>query len=178
MFKEQAKAAMQELIKEAEVKEGQIVVLGCSTSEVMGEKIGKGSVYETGEQIIDGILQALENTGIYLAVGCCEHLNRAVVIEKEAAIKYNLEIVCAVPAPKAGGSAATAAWRKMKEPVSVEFVKADAGMDIGNTMIGMHLRHVAVPLRLNNNKIGNASVNFAKTRPKYIGGERTHYTVQ
>lgn len=167
--------AVNELIENAGIKAGQIVVLGCSTSEIAGSKIGKGSVYELGEQVISGAMSALIPRGIYLAVGCCEHLNRAVVIERSAAEKYNLEEVSVIPAPKAGGSAATAAYMHFNDPVVVEFVKAHAGMDIGDTFIGMHLRHVAVPLRLSVSKIGEAHVTYAKTRPKFIGGSRARY---
>jgi uncharacterized protein (TIGR01440 family) len=167
--------AMSELISAANLQPGEIVVLGCSTSEINGANIGKGSVYETGEAVIRGALRAAGDKGVYLAVGCCEHLNRAVVIEKEAAGLYGFEIVSVVPAVKAGGSTGTAAYKSFNNPVMVEFIKAHAGMDIGGTLIGMHLKHVAVPLRLSIDKIGNANVTYAKTRPKYIGGERALY---
>lgn len=171
----EVKNAIDELIKESGIKSGEILIMGCSTSEIAGNKIGKGSVFELGDEVIDGALGAIENSGIYLAVGCCEHLNRAVVIEREAAEKYGLEIVSVIPQPKAGGSAGTSAYKKFKDPVVVEFVKAHAGIDIGDTFIGMHLRHVAVPVRLSVNKIGQAHTTFAKTRPKYIGGSRAYY---
>lgn len=167
--------AMSLLIKVSGIKKGDIVVLGCSTSEINGAVIGKGSVYASGEEVIAGAMRASGEAGVYLAVGCCEHLNRAVVIEREAAEKYNLEEVAVVPAMKAGGSAGTAAYKAFADPVMVEFVRAHAGMDIGDTLIGMHLRHVAVPLRLEIRKIGNANVTYAKTRPKYIGGARAQY---
>ena len=167
--------AVNALAEASKVTAGQIVVLGCSTSEIAGEKIGKGSVYELGEEVISGALAALKPRGVYLAVGCCEHLNRAVIIEKEAAEKYGFEIVSVIPQPKAGGSAGTAAYKSFDNPVAVEFVKAHAGIDIGDTLIGMHLRHVAVPLRLEITKIGEAHVTYAKTRPKFIGGSRAVY---
>jgi len=167
--------AITELLKESGIKSGEILIMGCSTSEIAGDTIGKGSVFELGDAVIDGALSALKGSGVYLAVGCCEHLNRAVVIEKEATEKYGLEIVSVIPQPKAGGSAGTAAYKKFKDPVVVEFVKAHAGIDIGDTFIGMHLRHVAVPLRLSVNTIGQAHTTFAKTRPKYIGGSRAVY---
>lgn len=173
-----AAAAMDALVKAAGVKSGQIVILGCSTSEVAGEKIGKGSVYELGQAIIDGILSVLSPKDIYLAVGCCEHLNRAVIIEREAAEKYGLEIVSVIPQPKAGGSAATAAYKKMQDPVAVEFVKAHAGMDVGDTFIGMHLKHVAVPVRLPISSLGAAHVTYARTRPKFVGGARAVYAAE
>lgn len=167
--------AMSLLIKEAGIKSGQIVVLGCSTSEINGAVIGKGSVYASGEDVIEGALKATGEAGAFLAVGCCEHLNRAVVIEREAAEKYNLEEVAVVPAMKAGGSAGTAAYKTFSDPVMVEFVRAHAGMDIGDTFIGMHLKHVAVPVRLPVDTIGSAHVTYARTRPKYIGGARAQY---
>ena len=167
--------AISELLKESDIKNGEILVMGCSTSEIAGNIIGKGSVFELGDEVIGGALDALKDSGVYLAVGCCEHLNRAIVIEREAALKYGLEIVSVIPQPKAGGSAGTSAYKKFKDPVVVEFVKAHAGIDIGDTFIGMHLRHVAVPLRLSVNKIGSAHTTFAKTRPKYIGGSRAYY---
>ena len=188
-IKEEVFRAMTSLADTAKLNAGEIMVLGCSTSEIAGEHIGHGSVYELGEQVISGALAALKPRGIYLAVGCCEHLNRAVVIEREAALKYGFEIVCVVPQPKAGGSAATgkvspvrgsagtAAYKFFDDPVVVEFVKGHAGMDIGDTFIGMHLRHVAVPVRLEKDTIGSAHVTYARTRPKYIGGSRAVYEV-
>ncbi len=176
-IKKAVRAGMEALIKEAEVKKGQMVILGCSTSEVVGERIGKGSVYDVGEEIIRAALEVLAPLGIYLAVGCCEHLNRAVILPREAAEKYNLEIVSVIPQPKAGGSAATAAYRLLEDAVAVEFARCHAGMDIGDTFIGMHLRHVAVPVRLPVDKVGVAHVTYAKTRPKFIGGSRAVYTL-
>ena len=171
----EVKSAICELIKESGIKSGEILIMGCSTSEIAGNKIGKGSVFELGDEVIDGALSAIGDSGIYLAVGCCEHLNRAVVIEREAALKYGFEIVSVIPQPKAGGSAGTSAYKKFKDPVMVEFVKAHAGIDIGDTFIGMHLRHVAVPLRLSVNTVGQAHTTFAKTRPKFVGGSRAVY---
>ena len=170
--------AVTELIEESDLKKGEICILGCSTSEINGERIGHGSVYETGEEVISGALAALKPQGIYLAVGCCEHLNRCVVTERAAAEKYGLEIVSVVPMPKAGGSAGTAAYRSFDDPVCVEFIKGHAGIDIGDTLIGMHLRHVAVPLRLSIKEIGKAHVTYAKTRPKFIGGSRACYELK
>lgn len=171
------KTAIEELIKEADLKCGQLMIIGCSTSEVAGEKIGKGSVYDIGEAIISAALSVLKPLGIYLAVGCCEHLNRAVIMERDAAEKYGYEIVSVIPQPKAGGSAGTAAWKLLDDAVAVEFAACHAGMDIGDTFIGMHLRHVAVPVRLSVKNIGSAHVTFAKTRPKYIGGSRAVYEI-
>ncbi len=171
----QAQNAAKELIEKAELKSGDIVVIGCSTSEVIGEKIGTSGTVEVAQNIFDGLDSAFSEKGIYLAAQCCEHLNRAIIIEKEKADALSLERVCVVPHPRAGGSFATAAYRTMKNPVAVEEIKADAGIDIGTTLIGMHLKRVAVPLRLECNTIGEAKLSAAKTRPKYIGGERAKY---
>ena len=164
-----ARAALLELLDTAALKPGQQVVIGCSSSEIMGQKIGKGSTPEAAKAVVDEILPILNERGLYLEAQCCEHLNRA------AAEKFGYEIVCVRPRPKAGGSFATAVYEAMDDPVAVEFVKADAGLDIGNTMIGMHLKHVAVPLRLSVKTIGEAAVNAARTRPKLIGGSRAEY---
>lgn len=171
----QAKCAATELLERAGLKSGDLAVIGCSTSEVLGERIGTAGSLETANDILKGIIDAFYPAGVKIAAQCCEHLNRALVIEKEDSEKYNYEQVCAVPHEHAGGSFATAAYRFFKNPVLVEEIKADAGLDIGRTMIGMHLKRVAVPLRLDNNTIGCAHVDGAKTRPKYIGGERAKY---
>lgn len=171
----QAQLAAKELIEKAELKSGDVVVIGCSTSEVIGERIGTSGTVEVAQQIFDGLDSVFAEKGIYIAAQCCEHLNRAIIIESEKADKLGLEKVCVVPHPRAGGSFATAAWHTMKNPAAVEEIRADAGIDIGFTLIGMHLKRVAVPLRLENNVIGEAKLNAAKTRAKYIGGERAKY---
>jgi uncharacterized protein (TIGR01440 family) len=174
-IKNDTENAVKELIEKSNIKKGSLVVVGCSSSEILGAHIGKGSSPETGVVVAEAILKVLDENGIYLAAQCCEHLNRALVIEKEAAEKYMLEEVCVRPVPKAGGSFATAVYDRMNNPVVVEHVKAHAGMDIGCTLIGMHLKDVAVPLRLSVKKIGDALVTAAYTRPKLIGGIRAHY---
>ena len=174
-IKKSAHDAITELLSETKPMRGQIVVVGCSSSEIVGEKIGKGSTPEAAEAVMSGILPLINENGLFLAAQCCEHLNRALVIEREAAEKFGLEIVAAVPKPKAGGSFATAAFKAFRDPVLVEHVKAVAGLDIGCTLIGMHLRDVAVPLRLSTKYVGKALVLAAHTRPKYIGGERAQY---
>ena len=171
----QSKTAICELIEESKIKRGQILVIGCSSSEVLGTKIGKGSSFEAAKAIFDAVYPILKEKGIHLASQCCEHLNRALVIEEEVADAYGLEIVAAVPQPKAGGSFATITYENMESPVLVEAIKAHAGLDIGGTLIGMHLRAVAVPVRLSISKIGEANILCARTRPKYIGGERAKY---
>lgn len=171
----QAQNVAKELIEKAEIKSGDVVVTGCSTSEVIGERIGTSGTVEVAQEIFNGLNSVFSENGIYLAAQCCEHLNRAIIIEKEKADILGLERVCVVPHPHAGGSFATAAYHTMKNPVAVEEIKADAGIDIGTTLIGMHLKRVAVPLRLENNTIGEAKLSAAKTRPKYIGGERARY---
>lgn len=171
----QAQAAAKELIEKSGITNGNIVVIGCSTSEVIGERIGTSGTVEVAQQIFDGLSSVFSENGIFIAAQCCEHLNRAIIIEAEKADALGLEKVCVVPHPHAGGSFATAAYRTMKNPVAVEEIKADAGIDIGTTLIGMHLKRVAVPLRLENNTIGEAKLSAARTRPKYIGGERAKY---
>ena len=170
-----ARSAMAELLETAKVPAGGLVVVGCSSSEIMGEKIGKGSTPEAAQAVLRGILPLLTEKKLFLAAQCCEHLNRALVVEREAAEKFGYEIVAAVPKTKAGGSFATAAYLTFKDPVLVEHVKAAAGMDVGCTLIGMHLRDVAVPVRLQTKQIGEALVTAARTRPKYIGGARAQY---
>lgn len=171
----QAYSAAVELIEKSGIVNGDVVVIGCSTSEVIGEKIGTSGTLDVAQELYNGLNAAFGEKGIYIAAQCCEHLNRAIIIEKEKACILGLEQVCVVPHPRAGGSFATAAWQTMKNPVAVEEIKADAGIDIGTTLIGMHLKRVAVPLRLECNTIGEAKLSAAKTRPKFIGGERAKY---
>ena len=167
--------AAAELIETAGMKAGQILVVGCSTSEVGGEKIGTYSSPELAAKVFGGIYAAVQEKGIYLAAQCCEHLNRALIVEEECAKAYGLDIVNVVPQPKAGGSFATTAWKSFTAPVAVEHIRAHAGLDIGGTMIGMHLRDVAVPVRLSLDHIGQAILLCARTRPKLIGGSRAVY---
>ena len=172
---EAAKAA-QQLVDQAHLHQGQIVVVGCSTSEVVGKRVGSWSTPEIAQAIFNGLNSVFAPQGIYIAAQCCEHLNRSIVIEREAAKKYGYQIVAAVPQPHAGGSWATNCWRTFKDPVLVEEVKAAAGMDIGGTLIGMHLRRVAVPVRLSMDHIGEAILLCARTRPPFIGGSRAVYS--
>lgn len=169
----QAKTAAEELCEKSKLKVGDIMVIGCSSSEVDGGIIGKNSSLETAEAVFSGIYEVLQSKGIYLAAQCCEHLNRAIIVEREA-VPY-CETVSVVPQPKAGGSFATTAYKTFKNPVALEEIKADAGLDIGGTLIGMHLKRVAVPVRLSLDHIGNALLLAARTRPKYIGGSRAVY---
>ena len=173
-IKEQARTAAAELVEAAKLKEGDIFVIGCSSSEVVGVRIGKGSDINAAEAVYEGVMSVLEPKGIFLAAQCCEHLNRAVIVEK-AALLPGTEIVNAVPQPHAGGSFAVTAYKNAKCPVAVEEIKADAGMDIGGTLIGMHLKKVAVPVRLSIKQIGEAPLICARTRPKFIGGSRAVY---
>ena len=172
-IKNQAKAVAEEIIEKAGLNEGQILVVGCSSSEVCGDVIGTNSNLEVAQQLFAGIYEEVSKRGIYLAAQCCEHLNRAIVVEREA-VPFS-EYVNVVPQPKAGGSFGTTAYKTFKQPVMVEEIKADAGIDIGGTLIGMHLKKVAVPVKLTNNKIGEANVLAARTRAKFIGGERAVY---
>ena len=169
----QAYACATEIIEIAKLSQGDILVVGCSTSEVLGSKIGTHSSPETAQMLFDGIKKAADENGVYIAAQCCEHLNRAIIIEKAAV--NGADFCNVVPQPKAGGSFATAAYKAFEKPVAVEEIKADAGIDIGFTMIGMHLKKVAVPVRLKNNRIGEATVLGARVRPKFIGGERACY---
>ena len=153
-------------------------MVGCSTSEVGGASIGTFSSPELAEVVFGGIYQATQEADVFLVAQCCEHLNRALILEREAAEKYGYEAVNVVPQPKAGGSFATAAYKAFEEPVAVEHVKAHAGMDIGDTLIGMHLKDVAVPVRIRTTQIGDAHVVCARTRPKFIGGERAVYDAE
>ncbi len=172
---EQVKNAVEEVCHESGIQENAVFVLGCSSSEIRGQRIGKGGSIDIGKAVIAGALEAVTAHGAWLAVQCCEHLNRALVIERECAKQFGYEEVTVRPVWNAGGSAAAAAMELFKDPVVVLEIKADAGMDIGCTMIGMHLKRVAVPVRLVNNKVGEAVVNGAKTRPMLIGGERAQY---
>ncbi len=174
-IRQAAVAAVTELINTASLKKGQILVIGCSSSEIAGGTIGHASSIEAAEAVFEAIYPILKEKGIHLAAQCCEHLNRAIIIERECAEAYGLEEVCVVPQPKAGGSFATTAWKQFTSPVAVEHICAHAGLDIGGTLIGMHLREVAVPVRLSVDHIGNAHILAARTRPKYIGGSRAKY---
>ena len=170
----QTQAVTEELIEKAALKAGQILVVGCSTSEVLGSKIGTNSNPDTAKDIFQALHDTAKKYGIYLAIQCCEHLNRAIITERSA-VPFG-EIVNVVPQPKAGGSLATQAYAGLEDPVAVEEIKADAGIDIGFTLIGMHLKKVAVPVRLEHNRIGEAMIVAARTRPKFIGGERAIYS--
>ena len=169
----QARQALEELIEVSGIRAGELLVVGCSSSEVMGERIGKGSSMEAAQAVFTGISPLLRERGIYLAAQCCEHLNRALIVEHEAV--PNAEIVNVLPQPKAGSSFATAAYESFRHPVALEEIRADAGLDIGGTLIGMHLKKVAVPVRLKQDHIGQAIVLAARVRPKFIGGERAIY---
>lgn len=171
----QAKTAVEELLKAVKFKEKDIFVVGCSSSEICGSNIGTASNVEAANAVFGAIYQVINENKLFLAAQCCEHLNRALIIENEAAEKYGYPVVNAVPKPKAGGSFATAAYRAFSHPVAVEHISAVAGIDIGDTLIGMHLSSVAVPVRISVKKIGEANLVCARTRPKYIGGERACY---
>ena len=168
---ESMKAAVAELATTAKLQEGKLLVVGCSTSEVRGGHIGKDSSLS----VASDLFTALSEYGFDIAIQCCEHLNRALVMEHHAAEARGYEEVNAVPTQHAGGSMATTAYATWSDPVVVEHVKADAGIDIGDTFIGMHLKHVAVPVRLSVKEIGAAHVTAARVRPKFVGGDRAQY---
>jgi uncharacterized protein (TIGR01440 family) len=167
--------ALKELLEVAHLKPNDILVVGCSTSEVIGQKIGSASSLEVAIALMDGILPIVKENNLFLATQCCEHLNRALVVEETCALFYGLEVVNVVPHPKAGGSFATMAMERFKNPMVVEEIAGHAGMDIGDTFIGMHLKRVAVPVRVSIKSIGEAHLTLARTRPKLIGGERAKY---
>ena len=169
----EARQAVTELLAQAKLKKGEVLVVGCSSSEIVGGHIGKDSSIEAARALYAGIAPVLAENGIWLAAQCCEHLNRAIIVEHEAV--PNGEIVNVVPQPKAGSSFATATYKACKHPVAVEEIRADAGLDIGGTLIGMHLKKVAVPVRLAQNHIGDAILLAARVRPKFIGGDRAVY---
>ena len=172
---QEARTVLTELLDQAALRPGALLVVGCSSSEIVGAQIGKGSSMEAAQAAFRGIWPILQERGIALAVQCCEHLNRALIMERAVAERKGYEIVNVVPQPHAGGSFAVTAWNAFEDPVAVEAIQADAGIDIGGTLIGMHLRRVAVPVRTSLDHIGDAIVLCARTRPKYIGGPRAMY---
>ena len=173
--KEDATRVVEEFLEQAGLRPGDLVVIGCSTSEIAAHGIGSYSSAELGEAVFLAMYEAFAKEGISVATQCCEHLNRALILESEVAEKYGYEEVNVVPQPKAGGSFSTAAWKHMKHPIAVEQIRAKGGIDNGDTLIGMHLNAVAVPVRIAHPVIGSAHVVCARTRAKYIGGERAHY---
>lgn len=174
-IKSDIKIAVNEIIEQSKICEGDIFVVGCSSSEICGSKIGTNSNVDIGKLVFDEIYKILSEKNIYLAAQCCEHLNRSLIVEKECAQKYGLTMVNVIPQPKAGGSFATAAFKGFKCPAAVENVSAKAGLDIGGTLIGMHVAPVAVPLRISVKKIGDANIICARSRLKFVGGARAVY---
>ena len=171
----QARQATEELLAAAHLEKGDIFVVGCSSSEITGGRIGHHSSMEAAAAVLAGVLPPLQERGIYLAAQCCEHLNRAIVLEREAAKAYGYQIVAAIPQPHAGGSWATNCWHTFQDPVLVEEIRAAAGMDIGGTLIGMHIKPVVVPLRIEVKHIGEAILLCARRRAKFVGGSRAVY---
>ena len=172
----QAKQAVTELLDAAKLKPGKIFVVGCSSSEMVGARIGKGSVPELGEIVAEAMLAACKGHGVHAAFQCCEHLNRGIVVEKAVLKELGLTQVRAIPQPKAGGSVPAAAWKKMEKPALAVSIQADAAIDIGDTLVGMHIRPVAVPLRISTSHVGHANLVMAYSRLPYIGGARVVYT--
>lgn len=173
--REDATRVVEEFLAQAELKKGDLIVIGCSTSEIAAHGIGSYSSAELGEAVFLAMYEAFQKEGIEVATQCCEHLNRALILESSVAARFGYEEVNVVPQPKAGGSFSTAAWKNMKNPVAVEQIRAKGGIDIGDTLIGMHLKAVAVPVRIEHPFIGSAHIVCARTRAKYIGGERAYY---
>ena len=174
-IKKQAGKAAKELMEVSHLKEKDLVVIGCSSSEISDYRIGSHSSAEIGQAVFSGIYEVFHKQGIYVAAQCCEHLNRALILEKEAADFYRYDAVNVAPQLKAGGSFSVAAYHMFEHPVAVESIRAHAGLDIGDTLIGMHLKAVAVPVRIKTQYIGSAHVVAARTRPKFIGGSRASY---
>lgn len=175
---EQSRQAVSEIIEKAHLEPGSLFIIGCSSSEVLGSQIGTATNMDSAKAIYDGIIPVLKEHGIYAAAQCCEHLNRALVVERETMKKFGFEQVNAIPQPNhAGGAFATECYNRFEDPVLTESVEAkgDAGIDIGGTMIGMHIRSVVVPLRISLRKIGEAPIICARRRPKYVGGARAIY---
>ena len=174
-IKEQVTLVANRLLEVANLREGDVFVLGCSSSEICGGQIGKASSAEVGQTVIEALLPILKEKGLYLAVQGCEHINRALVIERAAAEKYGFEIVTVKPALHAGGACSVAAYERFDDPVMVEHVVARAGIDIGDTFIGQHIKHVQIPVRVGITEIGGAHVTCVRSRPKLIGGPRAQY---
>lgn len=176
-IKEQVRIGLEDLITAFPMDQNHILIIGTSTSEVIGKNIGSSGSEEVAEAIFSILIDFKTKYNFHLAFQGCEHINRALTVERETANKFGLEVVTVVPVKKAGGAMSTYAYHQMEDPVVVEFIKADAGMDIGDTLIGMHLKHVAVPIRSRLKKVGEANLTMAKTRPKLIGGIRAQYTI-
>ena len=161
----------------ANLRRGQILVLGCSTSEVIGQRIGQGSSLEVAKKLLPPLLERVHQQGIFLAVQGCEHINRALAVEETCVDRYGLEVVTVLPALHAGGAMTVQAWREFSSPLMVERIQGHAGIDIGDTFIGMHLRPVAIPIRIHVKELGEAHLTLAHTRPRLIGGPRAVYTL-
>ena len=176
-IREQSAKAAEQVCEAAKLKIGDLFVVGCSSSEILGEKIGTHSSVEVAEAVFEGIHSVLHEHGVELAAQCCEHLNRALIVERAVAEQFGLEEVNVVPQPKAGGSFGTTAYKRFDDPVAVESLKqsASAGMDVGGTLIGMHIKPVGVPLRIETKMIGEAVLLCARRRPKFVGGSRAVY---
>jgi len=174
-IKEQLTTIVKDVLAAADLRKVDLFVLGCSTSEIVGGHIGKDSDPDVGEVVIKTMLSELKPLGINLAVQGCEHINRSLVVERQVAIDKNLEIVSVVPALHAGGAASIAAFKQFTDPVEVEHVVAQAGIDIGDTFIGMHVKFVQVPVRPSITELGSAHVTALRSRPKYVGGPRANY---
>ncbi|WP_088042002.1 TIGR01440 family protein [Bacillus sp. EAC] len=178
LIRHQLSTLLTELQDQATLSNEHVLVIGCSTSEVIGKKIGTSGTLEVAEILFNTFKDFQNETGVQLAFQCCEHLNRALVVQKMTAKNLSLDEVTVTPVRTAGGALASYAYRHLENAVIVEFIKADAGIDIGDTLIGMHLKHVAVPLRTSIKEVGHAHISVAKTRPKLIGGERAVYSLE
>ncbi len=169
---------LEDLAQEAGLKEGSLVVVGASTSEVLGRRIGTATSVDLGQVLVDEVLAFFTSLGCDVAFQCCEHLNRSLVLSRSVAESRGYNQVFAIPVPGAGGAVASCAYFALPDACLVSQVSADAGIDIGDTLIGMHLRRVAVPVRGRRNQIGNAHVTMARSRPPLVGGSRAVYDEQ
>lgn len=174
-WEQQLQTVLQEYKSQVMFRANQILVVGCSTSEVMGQRIGTAGTIDVAAMIFHTLQSLQADLGVHLAFQCCEHLNRAIVVEREVAEQRNLNEVSVIPVRTAGGAMATYAYGNFNDPVVVEHIQAEAGIDIGDTFIGMHLKHVVVPVRTSIKQVGNAHITLATTRPKLIGGARAVY---
>jgi uncharacterized protein (TIGR01440 family) len=175
VWESEFEAVLTQFREQADLQKGSLLVIGCSTSEVIGEKIGTAGTLDVAQMVFRQLKKLAQETGVEVAFQCCEHLNRALVVERTTASVRKLEEVAVIPVRTAGGAMATHAFEQFQDAVVIEFLKADAGIDIGHTLIGMHLKHVAVPVRIKQKTIGHAHITLAKTRPKLIGGARAVY---
>ena len=170
-----AKRVTLELLQAAKLDPKDAVVIGGSTSEIVGEHLGSNTNLEVAKAVVKTIVNVLKEKDIYPVIQSCEHINRALVVEREYAKLHNLEPVNVIPVETAGGGFSTAAMEILDDPVVVERVGVDAGIDIGDVFIGMHIKNVGVVVRSDIKQIGKAHLSMIRTRLKLIGGDRSKH---